>query len=738
MDPFKLLSRSTNLHNFSSSNVITARNIPSAAASDHLEKNRSDHVNVDGGNSRGKKRRRASESNGTESHTLPMGVKRDSMKLANPSLVDHTNRATNAIDDQIKNAPGIVKGDTTFDRGEWRKVLKQNRVKVTLLEPGLQDADDRKMRHKRLSTRDEQAHSRKNKAHAQLTSRPLQSFNYLNTEYGVSKRLGLNLDAQGYKTPTEVQLGAIPLLLGSDFDRGLQLDSKKENGGRRRSEVDLLTVAPTGSGKTLAFLIHLLHGLRQNRRHRKNDSLKSKTRNESPQAIVLAPTHELVDQIVLQGKKLAKGTGSKVSRLRKGMKLSCQGSSADESGEKDMLDVPRDGHLDDQRSKSVTIKADILVSTPLLLLHAIALSPESNMTLLADVRYLVLDEADVLLDPLFRAQTLEVYSLCNNAELQTSLWSATIGSSIEDLAQNFILDRRRRLRLDVKEPGHHIVRLVVGLKDSAVPNISHRLVYAATEQGKLMALRQMIHPTAATVWDGPPLDPPYLVFTQTIPRAVALHSELLYEVPPEAGGSSRIAVLHSDLSDNTRSAIMAGFRNGDIWILITTDLLARGIDFRGVNGVVNYDIPNTSGIYVHRVGRTGRQGREGGVAVTLYTKEDIKYVKNVANVIAASEKQKRKLSGAEEAGGLQEWLLSALPDVSKEAKKDLKIHGVEARRTARKAKDGGREARRMRISTKSGYDRTMEQKKKQAVAAPHRTSAKEGSGSDEEWKGIDD
>src|SRR5207247_11424519 len=104
-----------------------------------------------------------------------------------------------------------------------------------------------------------------------------------------------------------------------------------------------------------------------------------------------------------------------------------------------------------------------------------------------------------------------------------------------------------------------LVRLVVGLKDSAVPNVSHKLVYAATEQGKLLGLRQLLHPTASTSDSDTHLRPPFLVFTQTIPRAIALHSELMYDIPAEAGGSSRIAVLHSGLSDSQRSDILTGF-----------------------------------------------------------------------------------------------------------------------------------------------------------------------------------
>ncbi|KAL8658571.1 MAG: hypothetical protein Q9226_000905 [Calogaya cf. arnoldii] len=720
MDPFKLLSRSSNLQRSTSSQSTTVRHVPSAADSGNLERTSHD---FDEPGERSKKRKRQSEKGFHDGNNVQHS--------------EYSDVSTNTAGSKTKHRPeegSDVTVPRTLDLDDCRRVLKQNRLKITSLEAGTLDEEQRKERHKLLSRRTDSS-ARKEKAHAQLTTQPLQSFDNLRPKYNVSERLAKNLDVQGYRCPTEVQVGSLPLLLGNDKDRGLEVNGNNGSEDNSRSEVDLLTIAPTGSGKTLAFLVHLLHGLRQDR-HRSSSKEPSKIGNNSVQALILAPTHELVDQIVNEGKRLAFGTGIKISRMRKGMNIDSNDSNKNALPNHQEPMTPANDVTEDQEPKRSSIKTDILVSTPMLLLHAATSSSQVTATSLDQVRYLVLDEADVLLDPLFRDQTLGIWNSCDNTSLQTSLWSATIGSSIESLARSFILDRRRRLGLDVGGRQHHILRLVVGLKDSAIPNISHQLLYAATERGKLMALRQMIHPTANTVRNERALQPPFLVFTQTIARAVALHSELLYDIPPEAGGSSRIAVLHSYLSDTARSSIMAGFRKGEIWILITTDLLARGIDFRGINGVVNYDIPNTSGIYVHRVGRTGRQGREGGVAVTLYTKEDIKYVKNVANVIAASEKQRCKSQGSEGKDELQPWLLDALPDVSKRTKKELKTAGVEARRVNPKADDGGKEARRMRISTKSGYDRRQEQKRRDAVAGDRRRSGKESS--DEDWEGIED
>ena len=656
---------------------------------------------------------------------------------AQPSASSESQAMNNGNSTLIRNSdvqsdPRTISVTPNLDQAESWRTLKKHKLKVTILGSASELQDTH--REKRTS-----AHSAivGKKARSQISPQPVASFRQLRSKYGISRRLAENLDAQGYKEPSEVQMGSIPLLLGTDEERGLS--SRRDKSGERgsRADIDLLTIAPTGSGKTLGFMIHVLHGLleiRQVRRYTKeNTSLEHRV-----QALIIAPTHELADQIVNEGRKLASGTGITISGLRKGMRLhpdlvgvkicdSLQGVDDDSSG---------------THTTDFLVKTNIVVSTPLLLLHAIS-AKQPGSTPLPDVRFLILDEADVLLDPLFREQTLGIWSACTNTSLRTSLWSATIGSSIESLVQAFILDRRHILGLRCSSISqHYIVRLVVGLKDSAIPNVAHRIIYAASEQGKLLALRQLLHPSGALAANAQSLQPPFLVFTQTIPRAIALHSELLYDIPLEAGGSSRIAVLHSDLSDTARSNIMAQFRKGEIWILITTDLLSRGVDFRGLNGVVNYDIPNTGASYVHRIGRTGRQGREGGVAITLYTKEDVPYMKNVANVIAASERVKEKHVVDDNDGeGIKKWLLDALPNVSKKAKRKMRKKGVESRRGTAEAA-GASGPRKIRISTKSGYDRRLENKRKGTVdGSRKRLVQKEEEGGvldGKEWGGIED
>ena len=713
MDMFKLLARSSNLQKTRTVQSGASQKVPSAGQGE------GDVTATPNGLAkapRGTKRKRRAANPGESSAGAELI----------PSFKNgkHKDPAVGGIAPSSKNSTSSGPDSPTMAEAERRHVLKKHKLKVTVLQyPAKEQNKAQKKALSQSSTGEGKKDTRN-----QLSPKPLASFDELRSRYGISRRLAANMVAEGYREPTDVQMGSLPMLLGSDSDLGLHDKRHVKGKNPRSSHVDLLTVAPTGSGKTLAFLIPTMQALLDKRR--KGGSSKGAKATHEVQALIIAPTHELVDQIVNEARKLAVGTGINVSGMRKGMHL-----------HKELLegqDVAKNGNDEQEGHRhgkhAFLVKADILVSTPLLLLHTISPSTDSPPKALDTVQHLVLDEADVLLDQLFREQTLGIWNACSAPTLRTSLWSATIGSSIETFAQTFILDRRKRLDIDESSAPHLLLRLVVGLKDFAIPNMSHRLVYAASEQGKLLGLRQLLHPAAAPSTPTPSLQPPFLVFTQTIERAIALHSELLYDIPPEAGGSSRIAVLHSGLSETARSDIMAGFRKGEIWILITTDLLSRGVDFRGMNGVVNYDIPNTGASYVHRAGRTGRQGREGGVVVSLYTEEDIPYVKNVANVIAASKKAKKGSSTDGE--GVQQWLLDSLPDVSKKTKKDLKMKGVESRRANAEGVDP-RKLKKMRISTKSGYDRRLENRKKGIRDRSRRAEEKGSQGSEDgEFEGF--
>lgn len=599
---------------------------------------------------------------------------------------------------------------------EIRQLQKKHNVKIVDLNRfrSIADAETRKAQ----------------KEHSRLFPQPLSSFAQLQTRHKINSALLRNISQQGYREPTEVQIATLPLLL----QRSAEVEA----------EPDLLTVAPTGSGKTLAFLIPAIHKILGQRAEFETGV------NKHISAIILAPTKELVSQIVNEGRKLTLKTGVSITAMRKGMRLfEDQPTSKQRSPHetRDSVDEEENESTseEDTLADQPLVKADILVTTPLNLVHVLCPTWELDQSVpphpLQSIETLVLDEADVLLDPLFRSQTLAIWSACTSPTLRLSMWSATIGSNVEELAVQTISERHKRLKIkrDQRPP---LLRTIIGLKDISLPTISHRLTYTASESGKLLGMRQLLRPSrsnASTNQDdeAKPVRPPFLVFTQTIDRAQALYNELQYDIPSAAGGSSRIAVLHSGLPDHARSDIMKKFRLGSVWILITTDLLARGVDFRGVNAVINYDIPTTVAGYVHRAGRTGRAGREGGVCVSFYTKDDIQYVKGIANVISASQKARSKLGDGTTAPGqgssngtgdaIEPWLLHALPNVSKSARKDLKLHGVQSRRAIRADDDEKtkRSKRKARIGTQSGFERREINRKRGAIEGSRKLGRQE-------------
>ena len=612
---------------------------------------------------------------------------------------------------------------------ESRTIYKQRKIKIT---------DLRAIHHE-----ERQLKKQLQKEAARIFPKPLLSFAELRSRFNVNSSLAHNVAEQGFCEPTDVQLAALPISLDENI------------GG-----ADLIVVAPTGSGKTLAFLIPLINKIVLEHHAEK------RAQNRHVRAIVLAPTKELEDQIVNEGRKLTSRTGVTVSGMRKGMRLHRDQPS-------DMNEEDSD-HLEWHQSHTKTmVKSDILVSTPQTLLNALR---EAKMP---KITTLVIDEADVLLDPLFRDQTMSIWSACSNIHLQTSLWSATIGSNIESLALDKINQRHHDNNITPIPP---LLRVVVGLKDSTLPHISHKLIYAATESGKFTGLRQLLHPppshdptprskatTTRTLKPGAP----FLIFTQTIPRAIALATELAYDIPTPSTSSSstpnkqplsRVAVLHSALTPTQRSETMSRFRLGSIWVLVTTDLLSRGVDFKGVNTVVNYDLPGTVAAYVHRAGRTGRADAGGATAreegnnnnkkeknkgqccVTLYTKDDVPYLRPIALLIhrAALARGTRRPSASlssptspptssatitttttaagagapmgntgrtttaqdeseeEEDSGVPPWLLASLPHPNRNARQSLRRHGVVARLPVRKAVDDEgsvRGKRRNRIGT---------------------------------------
>lgn len=358
---------------------------------------------------------------------------------------------------------------------------------------------------------------------------------------------------------------------------------------------DLIACAPTGSGKTLAFLIPMVHQLLTTRPKEKNQGIRG---------LIISPTNELALQISQQLETITRGKKINTTILSK---------------------------LLASKLKNDVINGDkyeILVTTPLRLIDVVKLGKLD----LSKVEHLVIDEADKLFDQGFVEQTDDILSNCSNVQLRKSMFSATIPSGVEAMGNSIMRDP---------------VRVIIGHKEAASSTIDQKLVFTGNEEGKLLAIRQMLQQGE--------FKPPVIIFLQSIHRAKALFHELLYD-------RLNVDVIHAERTPKQRDEVIKKFKNGDIWVLITTDVISRGVDFKGVNLVINYDVPLSAQAYVHRIGRTGRGGKSGR-AVTFYTKEDAQAIIPIRNVM--------KQSGCSQ--GYSEWM-EGISKLNKNEKKYIRTH----------------------------------------------------------------
>ncbi|KAJ9106745.1 hypothetical protein QFC19_003057 [Naganishia cerealis] len=302
---------------------------------------------------------------------------------------------------------------------------------------------------------------------------------------------------------------------------------------------DVMVIAPTGSGKTLSYLLPLMVRLQKPCRSAyklfKNGDAPT-PKEQGIRSVIILPTHELALQIYNEVLKLCEGHAWRTLLLEK-------------STEKAVIDSTKtDG-------PTVPLGIDILVATPERL-HKLV---DSGALQLQETRYLILDEADRLLGADFLPQIEPVVKACTHKLLQKCCLSATMEAGPEALAKHWLRDEG--------------VRIVVGLKDAATTTVEQKLQFCGSEIGKLMALRNDIS-------EGN-LPPPALIFVQSIERADDLYKELTMD-------GLRVGVVHSNRTKAKREEAVRDFREGKTWVLIVTELMARGLDFKGVEVVVNY------------------------------------------------------------------------------------------------------------------------------------------------------
>ena len=372
--------------------------------------------------------------------------------------------------------------------------------------------------------------------------RPRKVFDLTNfEELGLSKQIVSTLASLGYDTPTPIQAQAIPLLLQ----------------GR-----DMVGLAQTGTGKTAAFGLPLIEML-----------LKDPKRpdNRTTRTLILAPTRELVNQIAVSLKSYVRGTPLKINSVVGGASINKQ---------QQMLEKG----------------TDILVATPGRLLDLIS----RRAIGLTTVRYLVLDEADQMLDLGF-VHDLRKISKMVPPKRQTLLFSATMPPSIADLAASFLTDP---LKVAVSPPG------------KAADKVEQHVHFVAGQNAKTEMLKKILN-------DNP--DGRSIVFLRTKHGAEKLMKHL------DATGYS-VASIHGNKSQGQRERALKGFRDGEIKTLIATDVAARGIDIPAVSHVFNYDLPEVPDAYVHRIGRTARAGRDG-IAIAFCGPDEGRLLRDVEKLM---------------------------------------------------------------------------------------------------------
>ena len=405
-----------------------------------------------------------------------------------------------------------------------------------------------------------------------------------------------NIEQGRWMEPTPIQMQSIPSIMD------------------RR---DVMGCAPTGSGKSGAFVLpavmiskcpedvyydqHHQQDEQQQRTNKGKKKQQKKKKNDSEnlqghvRTVLLAPSRELSSQLHREVQRLSSNMPFKfhsalLSKSNTGLAISNQ------LGGKSGLDC--------------------LVATPLRLVECL----ERGMKL-RGLRLIVLDEADRLLDASDGKVSLKKVKENNESESEDesesgddeeeqnaqsgssqsrtflqqidsilshlpntttrALFSATLGPSVRHLSESIL-----RSPIDITT-GINAGTGGNSAAGGASEHIKQELKFVGREEGKLLAIRQLVA-------EG--ITPPVLIFMQSKDRAQALFGELLYD-------GIRVDVIHAGRSPSAREASVAKFRKGDTWVLICTDLVARGVDFKAVNLVINYDLPLDGVTYVHRIGR---------------------------------------------------------------------------------------------------------------------------------------
>lgn len=364
--------------------------------------------------------------------------------------------------------------------------------------------------------------------------------------FDLHPKIVAGVQALGYSTPTPIQRRAIPPVLQGQ---------------------DVLGLAQTGTGKTAAFVLPILQRL-------------VKTPRGCIQALVIAPTRELSDQINAAFETLGRQTHLRSFPIYGGVPIAPQ-------------------------IRKLRSGVEIVVACPGRLLDHI----RQGTIRLSHLEVLVLDEADRMLDMGFLPDIKEIVKHVPTVR-QRLMFAATMPDDIRRLAKDVL---RSPVTVQVDSP-------------APAATVAHALYPVASHLKTTLLLQLLRHTETASV----------LIFTRTKHRAQRLGDQI------ERAGYPATS-LQGNLSQNQRQAAIRGFRNGSYRVLVATDIAARGIDVSRISHVINYDMPDTTDAYTHRIGRTGRAEKTGD-AFSLVTHEDEAIVRSIENVLG-TRLERRRLSG---------------------------------------------------------------------------------------------
>lgn len=446
-----------------------------------------------------------------------------------------------------------------------------------------------------------------------------------------------NLRRLEYNVPTPVQAQTIPIML------------ERHN---------LLACAPTGSGKTAAYLLPVLNEYMRcmNSVPEWDNITNSDVENPSNHlhhkvrlfGLIVAPTQELVRQIWSEAVRLSVGLSSKhfVACLRRrhyatrGKNKRSTTAQSHENVNKEAGEIPR--RIRELRLPCCT---HILVATPCRIGTLLSLDAAQCPFDLSNLSWLIIDECDKMLQVdlthsdankkprrprSFRDQMAPIFQALSQRSANESirpvrsrvaLFSATIPDEVRQWYREELFQLLTNTSASGAQNDGKLIELRIGKRNSAVSTVRQELRYCATEEGKLLEIRCLLIRG---------LTYPCLIFMESRERAKELVKEILLSDADVLAG-----VISSDKTEAQRAAVIRAFREGQINVLVCTDLLGRGIDFKGVSMVVNYDLPPSKEDYIHRVGRTGRAGHYGK-AITLWTDADLPYLGEIIKVIRRS------------------------------------------------------------------------------------------------------